>query len=299
MDGRTRVTPTRVRVWIHGARDCAESPPEVATGARTPHLCKLEAVIRKEAVKKMTSMPDWSRRRFLESGSAAATIAAVWGCTPDERTQADRSLDENRTRPSAPLTGPRRSLAAPGPMLPPVPAILLTVNGRPGDPDEISVLWTFVVNGDPPQIGVSAGFEHQARELLEIHNEFVLNVPLASMIEAFDTVDMNSGSVADKFELSGLTRGAATVVDAPTVEESPIHCECRIIDSLTVPPVRKLFIAEIVATTVIEGAVDDGDRLIVPDVDFFGMTAGSGEHYTMGRRVGNIRMTVGRSDIKY
>ena len=132
-------------------------------------------------------------------------------------------------------------------MLPPAPAILLTVNGRPGDPDEISVLWTFVVNGDPPQIGVSAGFEHQARELLEIHDEFVLNVPLASMIEAFDTVDMNSGSVADKFELSGLTRGAATVVD----------------------------------------------------VDFFGMTAGSGEHYTMGRRVGNIGMTVGRSDIKY
>ena len=184
-------------------------------------------------------------------------------------------------------------------MLPPVPAILLTVNGRPGDPDEISVLWTFVVNGDPPQIGVSAGREHQARALLEIHDEFVLNVPVASMVEAFDTVDMNSGRVADKFELSGLTRGAATVVSAPTVEESPIHCECRVIDSLEVPPERKLFIAEVVATTAVEGAVDENDRLIVPAVDFFGMTAGSGEHYTMGRRVGNIGMTVGRSDIRY
>ncbi|WP_420633066.1 hypothetical protein [Candidatus Palauibacter sp.] len=48
----------------------------------------------------------------------------------------------------------------------------------------------------------------------------------------------------------------------------------------------------------VEPAVDDGGRLIVPDVDFFGMTAGSGEHYTMGRRVGNIGMTVRRSDIK-
>ena len=204
----------------------------------------------------MTSMPAWSRRRFLESGSAAAAIAAVWGCTPDERTRADGSrplLDESRTSPPAPLTGPRRSLAAPGPMIPPCPAILLTVNGRPGDPDEISVLWTFVVNGDPPQIGVSAGFEHQARELLELHDEFVLNVPLASMIEAFDTVDMNSSRVADKFELSGLTRGAASVVDAPTVEESPIHCECRVIGSLEVPPVRKLFIAEVVATTATRG----------------------------------------------
>ena len=250
----------------------------------------------------MTSVPGWSRRRFLESGSAAAAIAAVWGCAPDEETQAgesESSAPESRTSPSSPLTGPRRPLAVPGPMLPPVPAILLTVNGRPGDPDEISVLWTFVVNGDPPQIGVSAGFEHQARALLELHDEFVLNVPVASMVEAFDTVDMNSSRVADKFELSGLTRGAATVVDAPTVEESPIHCECRTIDSLEVPPERKLFIAEVVATTVIEGAVDDDDRLIVPAVDFFGMTAGSGEHYTMGRRVGNIGMTVGRNDIKY
>ncbi|WP_419167711.1 hypothetical protein [Candidatus Palauibacter sp.] len=48
-----------------------------------------------------------------------------------------------------------------------------------------------------------------------------------------------------------------------------------------------------------EPAVDDAGRLIVPAVDFFGMTAGSGEHYTMGCRVGNIGMTGSRSDIKY
>ena len=249
----------------------------------------------------MSSRHGWSRRRILEGGSAAAAIAAVWGCAPDERRSADdfaSAPEENQPRP-APLAGPRRALAAPGPMIPPCPAILVTVNGRPGDPDEISVLWTFVVNGDPPQVGVSAGFEHQARELLELHDEFVLNLPLASMIEAFDTVDMNSSRVADKFELSGLTRGAASAVAAPTVEESPIHCECRTIASLEVPPVRKIFVAEVLATTAVEGAVDDGGRLIVPDVDFFGMTAGSGEHYTMGRRVGNIGMTVGRSDIKY
>ena len=184
-------------------------------------------------------------------------------------------------------------------MVPPDPAILLTVDGQEGDPDEISVLWTFVVNGDPPQIGVAAGTEHLARRLLELHDEFVLNVPTADMIQAFDTVDMNSGQVGDKFDLSGLTRGRATAVSAPTVEEAPIHCECRTIASMEIPPVRKLFIAEVVATTVLEGAVDDTGRLIVPSVPFFGMTAGSGEHYPMGERVGNIGMTVGRTDIKY
>jgi flavin reductase (DIM6/NTAB) family NADH-FMN oxidoreductase RutF len=184
-------------------------------------------------------------------------------------------------------------------MIPPVPAIILSMRGRDGDPDELSVLWTFVVNGSPPQVGVSAGEEHLARRLLDERSEFVLNVPTASMMEAFDTIDMNSGTVGDKYTLSGLTRGEASSVQAPTVEEAPIHCECRIIGSLEVPPVRKIFVAEVVATTVREGAVDDGGRLLVDRVPFFGMTAGSGEHYTMGQRVGNIGMTVGRTDIKY
>jgi len=240
----------------------------------------------------------WSRRRFIERSSVIGALAAVWGCAP-EGTGNPHGQDQTQ-KPRAPQPGIRRALPEPGPMVPPVPAILLTVNGREGNPDEISVLWTFVVNGDPPQVGVSAGSEHLARQLLEEENsQFVLNVPTASLIEAFDTIDMNSGRALDNFELSGLTRGRARVVDAPTVEEAPIHCECRTIASLEVPPVRKLFIAEVVATTVIEGAVDETGRLLVPNVQFFGMTAGSGEHYTMGDRIGNIGMTVGRTDIKY
>jgi len=243
----------------------------------------------------------WSRRKFLEGGSAAA-IAALWGCTSHGEGGADSAGGAARPPQRQGLAVPggvRQTLAEPGPMIPPVPAILLTVNGAEGDPDEISVLWTFVVNGDPPQVGVSASTEHLARQLLELHDEFVLNLPTAAIVEAFDTVDMNSSRVADKFALTGLTRGRATAVDAPTVEEAPIHCECRMIDSLEVPPLRKLFIAEVVATTALEGAVDEAGRLIVPAVPFFGMTAGSGEHYTMGERVGNIGMTVGRTDIKY
>lgn len=234
----------------------------------------------------------WSRRRFLGEGATRAAVASVWGCA------SERQADAGGATQGEPA-GPRRTLAVPGPMLPPVPAILLTINGASGDPDEISVLWTFVVNGDPPQVGVSAGSEHIVRQLLETHDEFVLNVPTASLVESFDTIDMNSGRVADKFALSGVTRGRAVAVDAPTVEEAPIHCECRTIDSLEVPPMRKLFIAEVVATTALEGAVDQAGRLIVPNIAFFGMTAGSGEHYTMGDRVGNIGMTVGRTDIKY
>jgi len=184
-------------------------------------------------------------------------------------------------------------------MLPPVPAILLTVNGGPGEPDEISVLWTFVVSGNPPQVGVSAGDEHRAGPLLALHREFVLNVPVAPLVERFDRVDMSSSKVADKFALSGLHRGKATVVNAPTVEEAPIQLECRLSHTLRVPPARTVYLADVVATTVHEGVCDEAGRLRVSSAAFFGMTAGSGEFFTMGRRVGHIGQTAGRRDIRY
>jgi flavin reductase (DIM6/NTAB) family NADH-FMN oxidoreductase RutF len=184
-------------------------------------------------------------------------------------------------------------------MVPPVPAILLTVNGKPGDPDEISVVWTFVVNGSPPQVGISVAREHVAGELVNLHKEFVLNVPTSHIVGQFDVVDMNSSEVMDKYSLSGLTRGAATAVSAPTVEESPIQVECRVFDTIDVPPIRTVFLADVVATTVHQGVCDENGRLIVDAVPFFGMTAGSGEFYTMGRAVGHIGKSVGRNDIKY
>ena len=193
----------------------------------------------------------------------------------------------------------RLKLSENGPMIPPVPAILLTVRGKPGDPDEISVVWTFVIEGKPPQIGISVADYHIAGNLIKLHEEFVLNVPTADIITAFDTVDMNSSKVGDKYALSGLTEGTAVKVNAPTVEEAPIQVECRIFNTIDVPPNRTVFFANVVATTVHESVCDKDGRLIVPNVSFFGMTAGSGEFYTMGKLVGHIGKTVGRTDIKY
>ena len=131
------------------------------------------------------------------------------------------------------------------------------------------------------------------------YGEFVLNVPVTGIVDAFDKVDMSSRRVADKFALSGLTRGKATKVDAPTVEEAPIQLECRVLKTVELPPERTVFLAEVVATTVLRGVCDDRGRLIVENVSFFGMTAGSGEFYTMGEKVGYIGESVGRDDIKY
>ena len=228
-----------------------------------------------------------NRRIFIKKTIFPAMMAGFGGANIPNLVS-KHSKDDKRIR-----------LTENGPMIPPVPAILLTVNGKPSDPKEISVVWTFVLEGKPPQIGISVADYHIAGDLIKMQEEFVLNVPTADMVTAFDTVDMNSSKVGDKYALSKLTEGKAVVVDAPTISEAPIQVECRIFNTIAVPPQRTVFFADVVATTVLEGVCDKNGRLIVPNVSFFGMTAGSGEFYTMGKPVGHIGKTVGRNDIKY
>ena len=220
------------------------------------------------------------RRRFL-TGAAAMTLLSDYNfklATSQEK---------------------RKSLKEPGPMIPPVPAILLTVNGDEQFRDEISVVWTFVVNGKPPQVGISAEHAHFANGLIRKHGEFALNVPTVEMVKGFDKVDMNSSKGGDKFKLAGFTRGEASRIKTPVIKESPIQLECKVFNVVEVPPVRTLFLAEVIETSVVESACDAGGRLIVENVPFFGMTAGSGEFYTMGKKAGHIGQSVGRADIKY
>ncbi|MDH4065713.1 MAG: flavin reductase [Acidobacteriota bacterium] len=228
------------------------------------------------------------RRRFLSQAAVAGLLMAP------------PSLKAAARRQSAPPGGRvRRAIPKPGPMVPPSPAIITSVHGRPGEPDELSVLWTFVVNGEPAQVGVAAGDEHIAGGLITLHREFALNVPVASMIHGFDRIDFSSSRSGDKYALSGFTPGIATTVKAPTVNEAPIQMECRVSHILRVPPVRTVFIADVVATTVQEGICDDDGRLRPESAAFFGMMAGCGEFYTMDRKVGHIGQSVGRNDIRY
>lgn len=101
------------------------------------------------------------------------------------------------------------------------------------------------------------------------------------------------------FAKSGFTRGQATMVDAPTVNEAPIQLECQVTHELRVPPMRTVFIANVVATTVHEDICDADGRLRPGAAAFFGMAAGCGEFFTLGQRVGHIGQSVGRSDIRY
>ena len=200
----------------------------------------------------------------------------------------------------------RFELPAPGPMLPPVPAIVLGVKGDAGVRDDLTIVWTFVLNGKPPQIGISvgddsaiSGHRHAALELFKKHREFTLSVPDAGWIEQFDAIDMTASKRADKFAATGLTRLPSKTIAAPGIAEAAIVLECRVLQEHRLLPSRTVFFAEVLRTTVHPDVTDRDGRLDSRARTFFGMTAGNGEFWSFGKKVGRIGMTVGRDDIRY
>ena len=200
----------------------------------------------------------------------------------------------------------RFELPQPGAMIPPVPAIVLGVKGDSTIEDDLTIVWTFVLEGSPALIGISVpdnsaitGDTYVGLELLKKHGEFTLNVPDESWVKEFDNIDMTASSKTDKFTANGLTRLPSKLINAPGIAEAAIVLECKVLQMHSLPPQRTVFFAEVVRTTVHPGVTDEKGRLISKSRDFFGMTAGNGEFWTFGRKVGNIGKTIEREDIRY
>jgi flavin reductase (DIM6/NTAB) family NADH-FMN oxidoreductase RutF len=199
-----------------------------------------------------------------------------------------------------------KELAEPGPMIPPVPAIVLGVKGDSTCRDILSVAWTFVLEGHPPLVGISvtnktndAEKPYYVETFLKQNLEFTLNVPDASWVEAFDDIDMSGYTWEDKFKKNNLTRMDSKLIDAPSIKEAAIILECKVIDYYDLPPKRTVFFAEVLRVITHEDVTDEDGRLISESRDFFGMTSGNGEFWTFGKEIGHIGISKGRNDIKY
>jgi flavin reductase (DIM6/NTAB) family NADH-FMN oxidoreductase RutF len=200
----------------------------------------------------------------------------------------------------------RFELPQAGAMIPPVPAIVLGVKGDSTVEDDLTIVWTFVLEGSPALIGISVpnnsaitGDTYVGLELLKKHKEFTLNVPDESWVTEFDHIDMTASSKTDKFAENGLTRLPSKLINAPGIAEAAIVLECKVLQMHHLPPQRTVFFAEVVRTSVHPGVTDENGRLISKSRTFFGMTAGNGEFWTFGEKVGNIGKTLKREDIRY
>lgn len=118
----------------------------------------------------------------------------------------------------------------PGNMLYPLPAVMVSVADKEGNPNIITVAWAGTVCTNPPMVSISVRPERYSYHMIDETGEFVINLTTEKLVYATDYCGVRSGKDVDKFKELHLTPEKAEYVSAPLIAESPVNIECKDIE---------------------------------------------------------------------
>jgi flavin reductase (DIM6/NTAB) family NADH-FMN oxidoreductase RutF len=178
----------------------------------------------------------------------------------------------------------------PGNMLYPLPAVMVSLGATPEEFNIITIAWTGTICSDPPMCYISVRPNRHSYEILKKNREFVINLTTADLAFATDWCGVRSGQQHNKFEAMKLTPGKASVVNAPTIEESPVNIECRVTEIIPLGT-HDLFLAEVVN-------VKAEDEFLNSKTGAFSlekanlMAYSHGKYYELGKKIGKFGYSV-------
>ena len=178
----------------------------------------------------------------------------------------------------------------PGNMLYPLPAVMVTVGDKPENYNIITVAWTGTICSNPPMLYISVRPGRHSYQTLKETGEFVINLTTKDLSFATDWCGVRSGRKYNKFEEMNLSAGKSVKVKAPTIEESPVNIECKVVE------VKKLgthdmFIAEVVNVQVDEKLINEKTGAF--ELQRSGLIAYShGNYFEIGKKIGKFGFSV-------
>ena len=177
----------------------------------------------------------------------------------------------------------------PGNMLYPLPAVMVSCK-RPGEkPNIITIAWAATVCTNPPMLTISVRPERYSYDIIKETGEFVVNLVTEDLTYACDYCGVWSGRDVDKFAEMKLTAMESQVVKAPSIEESPVNIECRVVE---VKPLgsHDLFLAKVVSVSADERYMDETGSFHLNDSKL--VTYSHGEYFSLGKKIGSFGYSV-------
>ncbi len=144
----------------------------------------------------------------------------------------------------------------PGTMIYPLPAVLISAGADDSERCLLTVSWVGTICSDPPMCYISVRPERHSYPVIKKNMAFVINLTTKDMAFATDWCGVRSGKNHDKFKEMGLTPGKATMIAAPTVEESPVCIECTVREIISLGS-HDMFIADVVNVQADERYIDE------------------------------------------
>ena len=188
-----------------------------------------------------------------------------------------------------------KTVFKPGTMLNPVPAVMVSC-GDGEVKNIITIAWTGIINSDPPITYISVRKSRYSHDIIERTGEFVINLTTEKLAFAADYCGVRSGRDVDKFRQQELTACESEVVGCPSIGESPVNIECRVIEKKEYPT-HDMFIAEIVSVSVDERLMDENGRFMLERA---GLIAYShGQYFALQRKeIGRFGFSVMKEKTK-
>ncbi len=115
-------------------------------------------------------------------------------------------------------------------LLEPGPVVLMTT-ARKGQANIMTLSWHTMMEFEPPLLGCVISGRNASFDTLKTTRECVINIPTLELAKQVVGIGNCSGAEVDKFARFGLTPVAASVVQAPLIEECYASIECRIADT--------------------------------------------------------------------
>jgi len=107
--------------------------------------------------------------------------------------------------------------------------LFLVAEGKDGKPNAMTIGWGFLGTMWRKHVFVVAvRLSRHTHKLLEESGSFTVCLPGKDMAEWLEVCGTKSGRDMDKFKELGMTSVKGVKVEAPYIEECPVHIECEI-----------------------------------------------------------------------
>ena len=169
-------------------------------------------------------------------------------------------------------------------LLAPLPSVMVTC-GSADKANIITIGWCGVVSTRPARIYISVRPERHSHALISETGEFVVNLVPSALAEVCDYCGTVTGRLVDKAAKTGLTLVPSEAVACPTIDDSPLSLECRVIETLHEGS-HDMFIADVVSVSVDEKYVDEQGKLRLDRAKL--LVYSHGEYFELGRKIGKI-----------
>ena len=181
-----------------------------------------------------------------------------------------------------------------GNMLYPLPAVMVSVRGKNGEDNIITVAWAGTVCTNPPMVSISVRPERYSYQMIKESGAFVINLTTEDLCYATDYCGVRSGRDVDKFKEMKLTPLPSQHISAPGIAESPLNLECRVKQVVELGS-HDMFIAEIVGVTVDDRYMDAKGTFHLNDAKLVSYSHGT--YFELGEKIGTFGYSV-RKDSK-